>query len=326
MTERIHYTATRAKYPSSVHPVRTALPLFFLAAGGLVAVIDTILIFTHASQGIDSTVLTTMVAFRFNALVKVAQAFTAAGSIKVTIALVAVAAVALWFTKHRTQAYVLAGAVATSAAFTWAVKIFVHRGRPDLQYRIGQVEDPYSFPSGHSLNSTVFYGTLAVIALYSAISMAKKTVITILCTLMPLLIGIGRLYLAHHWFTDVLAGWAVGIAWVGIVGLVYARLEQRAYKRSQSVDSQTQQASHAVHTPQPKHQVQAQTQAQTANRPRPQTSAHPGSSAQVEVHRYPQHQPQQSEQSRQVQRFPAHNEPANGPASYPPSYPPQSKN
>lgn len=175
MTERIHYTATRAKYPSSVHPVRTALPLFFLAAGGLVAVIDTILIFTHASQGIDSTVLATMVAFRFNALVKVAQAFTAVGSIKVTIALVAVAAVALWFTKHRTQAYVLAGAVATSAAFTWAVKIFVHRGRPDLQYRIGQVEDPYSFPSGHSLNSTVFYGTLAVIALYSAISMAKNT-------------------------------------------------------------------------------------------------------------------------------------------------------
>lgn len=238
MTERIHYTATRAKYPSSVHPVRTALPLFFLAAGGLVAVIDTILIFTHASQGIDSTVLATMVAFRFNALVKVAQAFTAVGSIKVTIALVAVAAVALWFTKHRTQAYVLAGAVATSAAFTWAVKIFVHRGRPDLQYRIGQVEDPYSFPSGHSLNSTVFYGTLAVIALYSAISMAKKTVITILCVLMPLLIGVGRLYLAHHWFTDVLAGWAVGIAWVGIVGLVYARLEQRAYKRSQPVGAQ----------------------------------------------------------------------------------------
>ena len=216
--------------------------------------------------------------------------------------------------------------MATSAAFTWAVKIFVHRGRPDLQYRIGQVEDPYSFPSGHSLNSTVFYGTLAVIALYSALSMAKKTVITILCVLMPLLIGVGRLYLAHHWFTDVLAGWAVGIAWVGIVGLVYARLEQRAYKRSQPVGAQTQQASHAVHTPQPKHQVQAQTQAQAADLPQTQPSAHPGSSAQVQAYRHPQHQPQQSQQSRQVQRFPAHSEPADGPASYPPSYPPQSKN
>lgn len=60
----------------------------------------------------------------------------------------------------------------------------------------------YSFPSGHSANSAGMTTTLAIIF--------KKTWLTVIAVILPLLVGISRFALGVHYPTDVLAGWVLG--------------------------------------------------------------------------------------------------------------------
>ena len=61
----------------------------------------------------------------------------------------------------------------------------------------------YSFPSGHTTNSTVTYSSLA---------MYKKNnkVLWAIAVVMPFLVGVSRVMLGAHYVTDVLCGWVVG--------------------------------------------------------------------------------------------------------------------
>ena len=61
----------------------------------------------------------------------------------------------------------------------------------------------YSFPSGHTTNSTVTYTSLA---------MYKKNnkVLWVIAVVLPFLVGLSRVMLGAHYVTDVLCGWVVG--------------------------------------------------------------------------------------------------------------------
>jgi undecaprenyl-diphosphatase len=107
-----------------------------------------------------------------------------------------------------------------SALLTDAVKDLVLRQRPP---------DPitgtngYSFPSGHTLNSTATYGLLAVIAWRSRLSLGIRRVAVAIGVIAPILVGLSRIALGAHWPTDVLAGWLAGTAFVAL-GAVLIRL------------------------------------------------------------------------------------------------------
>lgn len=74
----------------------------------------------------------------------------------------------------------------------------------------------YSFPSGHSMNSAVIYGSLPMYK-------KKSRVLRILAFLMPFLVGLSRVALGVHYVTDVLMGWALG---AGLV-LVFSFLQRK---------------------------------------------------------------------------------------------------
>jgi membrane-associated phospholipid phosphatase len=107
-----------------------------------------------------------------------------------------------------------------SALLTEAVKDLVMRQRPPDPIT---GTDGYSFPSGHTLNSTATYGLLAVIAWRSRLSLGLREVAVAIGVVAPILVGLSRIALGAHWPTDVLAGWLAGATFVAL-GAVLIRL------------------------------------------------------------------------------------------------------
>ena len=107
----------------------------------------------------------------------------------------------------------LAGMVGEFGLFG-IVNTLVDRPRPPTQIWI-PLKIP-SFPSGHEMATVVFFGFLAYILVPKARSGFVKALIVIVTILIILFVGFTRVFTAGHYLTDVLAGFALGLAWAGI--------------------------------------------------------------------------------------------------------------
>ncbi|MEE2570450.1 phosphatase PAP2 family protein [Pseudarthrobacter sp. J64] len=115
----------------------------------------------------------------------------------------------------------VAGAAAVSITATAVGKRLVGRTRPDHVDAVPPYETSPSFPSGHTLNTTVVIGVLVyVLCLQFDILWARITAITA-GALFIIAMGLSRVFLGHHWLTDVVAAWLLGLAWLGIVILAH---------------------------------------------------------------------------------------------------------
>jgi membrane-associated phospholipid phosphatase len=75
------------------------------------------------------------------------------------------------------------------------------------------VERGWSFPSGHAFGSIVFYGMLAYVLLRLLPPRFHRAVIAATVLLVGV-VGISRILLQVHYFSDVMAGYAAGAAWL----------------------------------------------------------------------------------------------------------------
>jgi membrane-associated phospholipid phosphatase len=101
---------------------------------------------------------------------------------------------------------------------------------PSLKALVGRVRpvvaDPIaygrgaSFPSGHTLGSTIVYGSLALVFLSLASGRWKKVLITVAAVFI-VAIGLSRIALGVHFLSDVLAGWFLGLAWISITAYAF---------------------------------------------------------------------------------------------------------
>jgi undecaprenyl-diphosphatase len=71
-----------------------------------------------------------------------------------------------------------------------------------------------SYPSGHTTMGTIFYLTLAVYISRAQHSLKTKRFTIIASTVLVILIGFSRLLIGNHTFTEVLAGWSLGLIWL----------------------------------------------------------------------------------------------------------------
>lgn len=94
------------------------------------------------------------------------------------------------------------------------IKMIIARPRPDILRLV--YETGYSFPSGHAMVATGFYGFLIYIANKKIKNKALRRCITILLTLLIFLIGISRIYLGVHYATDIIGAFIIGIIYLVI--------------------------------------------------------------------------------------------------------------
>lgn len=79
-----------------------------------------------------------------------------------------------------------------------------------------------SYPSGHTTTYTVFYGFLIYLVEKNLSKHRFRLPLLILLYLPVLAVGISRIYLGAHWFTDVLAGYLFGIWWLYYTIVIYS--------------------------------------------------------------------------------------------------------
>jgi len=101
------------------------------------------------------------------------------------------------------------------------------RPRPDFPNAFYH-ESGFSFPSGHSMLSILFYGMTAYLIASQVLSWKTQIRLGVTAFTLSLLIGFSRIFLGVHYLTDVLGGWAAGVVWL-IVCITALRLAQLSH-------------------------------------------------------------------------------------------------
>jgi undecaprenyl-diphosphatase len=111
----------------------------------------------------------------------------------------------------------MAVTAAGTVSMTVIGKAAVGRDRPPFVDAVPPFESSFSFPSGHSLNSLALIGALAYLAVRQWRAGWARVATVGLASLFVVAMGLSRIYLGHHWLTDVLGAWLIALAWLTVV-------------------------------------------------------------------------------------------------------------
>ena len=183
--------------------------------------------------GLDQPVLDAAVDLRTPALDAFVTGYTDLGGIvwaPLLTTLLVVGLALLW--RSWTPVVLMLVATAGSLTMTAVGKVVVARDRPDLALAVPPFEDSPAFPSGHALNAAVIAGVLAYLLVLRTRSVPVGVVAGALAVVHAVLMGLSRVYLGHHWLTDVLVAWFLGAAWLALVVVVHQLVLRRLAHRS----------------------------------------------------------------------------------------------
>jgi undecaprenyl-diphosphatase len=123
---------------------------------------------------------------------------------------------------RRWAALVTLIATAASDASVFGIKAIVEQPRPsaDLIHVVNQLKD-FSFPSGHVVYFTVFFGFLFYLTYNLAPRAWWRVALLALFGALILLVSVSRVYEGQHWPSDTLGSYLLGSDWLILTILVY---------------------------------------------------------------------------------------------------------
>jgi membrane-associated phospholipid phosphatase len=95
------------------------------------------------------------------------------------------------------------------------LKIVFHRPRPVFTDPMVSFSG-YSFPSGHTMSTTLFYGVLSWLAIRQIKAWYWRVVVISGGGFMVVFVAFSRIYLGAHYLSDVLGAIAEGLAWLAV--------------------------------------------------------------------------------------------------------------
>jgi undecaprenyl-diphosphatase len=145
-------------------------------------------------------------------LVEVVRDVTALGSAAVVTTLSLLVAGFLALRRNWSRLVLVVTTVGGAYLVSDALKTLFARTRPEVVPHLADVHSA-SFPSGHSMVSSVVYLTLGALLAQACPRRREKVYLIGAAFLLTFLIGLSRVMLGVHYPTDVLAGWCAGTAW-----------------------------------------------------------------------------------------------------------------
>jgi undecaprenyl-diphosphatase len=182
--------------------------------------------------GLDRPVLDLVLLTRSPVADRAVTAYTDLGGPVGMPALAVMAVLAMTIAwRQWTPALLVLAASAGSLTMTVVGKAVVGRTRPPLVDAVPPYESSASFPSGHALNAVVIAGIVAYLLIRRQRRAWARTATLSAAGAFAFTMGISRVYLGHHWLTDVLVAWTLGLAWLTVV-VVAHRLFLTVTRRS----------------------------------------------------------------------------------------------
>ena len=209
---------TREEFTRTTTPQKPFERLAVLIAGFLVAVGMLVLfsvlaedVATHQAIVLDNQANSALHQYTNPNFDTAMNTASLVGSAYVLVPLVLLVVIALIVTRRKRTATFLAVAAVGGALLNEVLKQSFARARPNLPWATKLTT--YSFPSGHSMESLVCYIALALVV-WRVFGRRWGAFAVVLASLLVLTIGISRIYLGAHYFSDVVGGYAAGTFWV----------------------------------------------------------------------------------------------------------------
>jgi len=104
-------------------------------------------------------------------------------------------------------------AVGGGSLLNVGIKNLFRRERPVFEHPLVALHT-YSFPSGHTMAATLFYGLIAVFIMQTVRHWRWRVFVFVLAIFLILLVALSRINLGAHYLSDVLGAMALGVMWL----------------------------------------------------------------------------------------------------------------
>jgi membrane-associated phospholipid phosphatase len=214
---------------SRAFDVKNALVLIVLAFGLL-----TLFAKQYAYFSFDLQITLFIQRINFPFFDSLMRYLTYLGNPEIAVISVALVALVVYFMKAKAASLMTIISCLGGLLVSVFFKMIVSRPRPDplLIHQVGTFLHTDSFPSGHVLGAVSLYGFVLYIA-YTRLqnTIIRRLIITV-CSFIIILMGVSRIYLGAHWFSDVLGAYLIGFVWLSIMVFFYHKIHSKLLEKS----------------------------------------------------------------------------------------------